>query len=143
MRLAGPKILRCLGTLAVFLAGVAVLHAQPEAPIEPDEDLIRAPRLEESPRSARLTPQENGDERVLEEVIVINESEWRLPDLGSEWRRQQAELGPQGRIHVSFFPLFDPESADPFATIYPGDKEMGRTGFIEIFRVRFGGRSRD
>lgn len=104
-----------------------------------ESDLTLPPRIDEGPRSTALAapPAERSDS--LDEIIVVGGSEWRLPDLGSEWRaRAAAEQGAQ-RIDVSFVPLYDPErdpiDYDPFRI----NREIQRVGFIELFRVEFGG----
>ena len=106
-----------------------------------EEDLTLPPRLDDSPGSARLAaPARPRDER-LEEVIVVSESEWRLPDLGSTWRANEAAEPATGRIDAAFLPLYDPEretaNFDPFGI----NRELSRVGFVELFRVQFGGRS--
>jgi hypothetical protein len=95
-----------------------------------------------SRNGARIADQPEDRVLPLEEVIVVNESEWRLPDLGSEWRRAHEEEST-GRIEVSFVPLYDPENADPVPDIFERNSELHRLEMIQIFRVRFGGRSRD
>lgn len=112
----------------------------------PDPELVRPPRFdagnaERGPGQARLAPPEPTRTPLLEEVVVVGESEWRLPDLGSRWREAQEEEAPGGRIQVSFFPLYDPENADPNVDLFPRNREMRRVGFIEIFKIRFGRRS--
>jgi hypothetical protein len=126
--------------IAAGLLVAAIAVAQDSEPVT-DTTLIRPPRIEVGPGTPRLAEPE--PERAMEEVIVVSESEWRLPDLGSEWRREQAEERSQDRIEVSFLPLYDPENADPNVDLFPRNREMRRVGFIEIFRVRFGRRSRD
>ena len=76
----------------------------------------------------------------LEEVIVINESEWRLPDLGSEWRREQAEPDSTDRIELSILPIYDPENSDPVVDLFERNSELHRVGMIDLLRVKFGGR---
>lgn len=107
-----------------------------------DEDLTLPPRIiDVAPTQARLaTPDDAGREDAMEEVLVIRENPWRLPDLGSEWRaRHEAEARP-GRITADLLPLFDPEAEQPTRDLFPLNREMQRVGFIEIFRIRFGDR---
>jgi hypothetical protein len=77
---------------------------------------------------------------TLDEIIVVGGTEWRLPDLGSEWRARAAEEEGAQRIDVSFLPLYDPErdpiDYDPFRI----NHEIQRVGFVELFRVEFGSR---
>lgn len=126
-----------LGPAALsLLAGLGLAAAQ-------EPDLTRPPRLLEEPGTARLADQPPDRAPVLEEVIVVNESEWRLPDLGSTWRANREAERPVQRIETSFLPLFDPENQDPYANLFPPSDELRRVGFIELFRVRFGRRARE
>ena len=95
MKTAHASAFSGIAAVLLCLAGDAPVGAQPPGPPEPDQTLIRAPRLTESPGSARLAPPPQDGERVLEEVIVVNESEWRLPDLGSP-RQACRRFGPRG-----------------------------------------------
>jgi len=79
----------------------------------------------------------------IEEVVVINESEWRLPDLGSAWRRDQENQPNTDRMTVSYLPLYDPENDDPVPDIFERNSALHRMGMIEVIRIRFGGRPRD
>jgi hypothetical protein len=125
---------RVLGIAA--LAALAAARAQ-------QEDLTAPPRLDELPGETRLAERPAERREALEEVVVVGESEWRLPDLGSAWRaREEAEQVPQ-RIELAFLPLYDPEDATPDFDPLRVNREVQRVGFIELFRVRFGRRSRD
>jgi hypothetical protein len=93
--------------------------------------------------AARLADSEAERPVPMEEVIVVNESEWRLPDLGSEWRRAQADGLEQGRIELAFLPLYDPENSDPTADLFERNSELHRLDMIEVIRFRFGGRPQD
>jgi len=106
------------------------------------DELTLPPRLEPGPGEARLEPPDPEKAPALEEIVVIGGSQWRLPDLGSSWRAEHEEEADHGRINVSFLPLYDPENADPNVDLFPRDREMRRVGFIEVFKIRFGGRSR-
>ena len=94
--------------------------------------------------AARLAAPDPERAVPIEEVIVISEIEWRLPDLGSEWRRAQEEAD-QGndRIELAFFPLYDPENADPNVDLFERNSGLHQQEMIEVIRFRFGGRSRD
>lgn len=97
-----------------------------------------------SRNGARLADQPEDREQPLEVVILVGEPEWRLPDLGSDWRRtQEEEERGTDRIELSFVPLYDPENRDPIPDIFERNSELHRLQMIEIIRVRFGGRSRD
>jgi hypothetical protein len=110
----------------------AAAHAQ-------EGDLTLPPRIDDSPRSTALAPPPEDRADVLEEIIVVGGTEWRLPDLGSDWRARAAAEQQAQRIDVSFLPLYDPErdpiDYDPFRI----NPEVQRVGFIELFRVEFGG----
>jgi hypothetical protein len=63
--------------------------------------------------------------------------------LGSSLRAQREAERDEARISVDFLPLYDPEAAragldDPLFR----NREMERVGFIELFRIRFGKRSK-
>jgi hypothetical protein len=123
-----------LGAIAFFAAAVGVAQ----------EDLTSPPRILDTPRpaEARLAagPGTSTDEQTIEEIIVTgDDNPWRLPDLGSEWRAREAERRPQERIRAEVFPLWNPEVPQPARDLFPVINEM-RVGFIEVFRVRFGGR---
>lgn len=103
-----------------------------------ESDLTLPPRIDESPRSPALASPPEGRSDPLDEIIVIGGTEWRLPDLGSDWRARAAREQRAQRINVSFLPLYDPErdpiDYDPFRI----NREIQRVGFIELFRVEFG-----
>jgi hypothetical protein len=105
-----------------------------------ESDLTLPPRIDESARSTALAAAPAGRSDSLEEIIVVAGTEWRLPDLGSEWRARAAAAKEPQRIDVSFLPLYDPErdpiDYDPFRI----NREIQRVGFIELFRVEFGDR---
>jgi hypothetical protein len=105
-----------------------------------ERDLTLPPRIDEGSRSTALAPPSVDRSDSLEEIIVVGGTEWRLPDLGSEWRARAAAEQHAQRIDVSFLPLYDPErdplDYDPFRI----NREIQRVGFIELFRVEFGGK---
>jgi hypothetical protein len=104
-----------------------------------ESDLTLPPRIDEGPRSTALAPPPEGRSDALDEIVVVGGTEWRLPDLGSDWRARAAAEQQAQRIDVSFLPLYDPErdpiDYDPFRI----NPEVRRVGFIELFRVEFGG----
>ena len=124
--------------LAGPLLGQAVLaQTQSTAP----------PRFKEPerPGEARFEPPPRADEETMEEVIVsADKDEWRLPDLGSEWRieREEQEKAEKGRIEVTFLPLYDPETAPRNPDLFQLNKEEERVGTIELFRFKFGRKPR-
>jgi hypothetical protein len=65
-----------------------------------------------------------------------------LPDLGSEWRARQEDERATGRIEVSLLPIYDPEGLQPDFDPLRINREAQQVGFLELFRVRFGRRSR-
>lgn len=109
-----------------------------------DEDLTLPPKITGTPLEARFEPPPAERRQTIDEVVVVGENPWRLPDLGSSWRLREADKIEPARIEASFFPLYDPENPVSFyaaddSTITP---EIRRVGFIELFKVRFGGRDR-
>jgi hypothetical protein len=143
--IAGASLAARLAVLGGAATALAGAYAQPPdltlpPRIEPARDpaAIRAP--DDAPGDARLADRRDDGAELLEEVIVVSRSQWRLPDLGSEWRETEAaETEPQ-RIDVAFLPLFDPENRDPYENLFPRHGEIERVGFIELFKVRFGAR---
>jgi anti-sigma factor ChrR (cupin superfamily) len=96
-----------------------------------------------SPPRARIAAPDPARPMLMEEVIVFDESEWRLPDLGSEWRQAQADETGNDRIELSFLPLYDPENDDPATDLFERNSELHRLRMIEVIRFRFGGRPQD
>jgi hypothetical protein len=97
----------------------------------------------ERPAAANFEPAPRADEDQMEEIIVTaEEEEWRLPDLGSEWRieREEQEKAEQGRFQADFLPLYDPETAPRNPDLFQLNKEEERVGRIELFRFKFGGK---
>ena len=97
----------------------------------------------ERPGAARFEPARRADNDTMEEVIVrAEEDEWRLPDLGSEWRieREEREKAEQGRLQADFLPYYDPELAPRNPDLFQLNKEEERVGKIELFRFKFGGK---
>lgn len=149
--MAGPlKLIRdgliAPGRAATWAACLLPLLAiaQNDVPQPADTALVLPPSVGDGPGAPRLAEPEPDRAATMEEVVVIGESEWRLPDLGSEWRQRQDDLRPgTDRIEVSFLPLYDPENADPTVDLFQRNSELHRVGFIELFRLRFGGDSRD
>jgi hypothetical protein len=138
-RVAGPAV---IGRRPAWILVSAGLCLPTLAGFAQREDLTLPPRLEE-PGHARLAEGRDGARDGLEEIIVVRESEWRLPDLGSSWRANQEAERPPQRIQVAILPLYDPEreavNFDPLRI----NLEAQRVGFIELFRIRFGRRSAD
>ena len=100
---------------------------------------IRAPR---PPSAARLAPLPEERAGGVEEIVIVGQG-WRLPDLGSEWRERQAEAARSGRFSATALPLYDPGRPPLREEGFLASREQRRHGYIEIFRLRFGRRSRD
>lgn len=98
----------------------------------------------EPPFAAQLAQSRTDRPDEIEEVVVVGRS-WRLPDLGSSLRAQREAEGDQGRISVTFLPLYEPASDLEVleSSLFFGNREMEAVGFIDLFRVQFGRRSKD
>jgi hypothetical protein len=111
-------------------------------PLAAQEDLALPPRVEDAPGAARLAAEPPDRREPLEEIVVVSEQRWRLPDLGSEWRAEHAaEADSTARIEATFMPLYDPENDAPTYDVFNVNRAIRQVGFIELFRVRFGQRS--
>lgn len=115
--------------------------AATELPPAPGDELTLPPEIEGSPGEVRLEPAPGDREDVLEAVVTGGQSSWRLPDLGSSFRREEEERDPNQRFHVNFLPLYDPENQDPTENLFPSIEDLRRVGFIEVIRINFGKRS--
>jgi hypothetical protein len=79
-----------------------------------------------------------------DEIVVIGSAEWRLPDLGSAWRAERDAEERAARLRRSVLPLYDPDKPPPaWFDTFLLNREAQRIGYIELFRVRIGGRSDD
>ncbi len=86
----------------------------------------------------RATAEVGGDQAdVIEEIVVIGKKKWQLPNLGASLDTDPVVQKP-GRIDWQFLHKYDPEQAYPYFDQIQLDEEIRRTGFIELFRVRFG-----
>jgi hypothetical protein len=94
------------------------------------------------PSAARLAPLPEERTDDLEEIVIVGQG-WRLPDLGSEWRERQAEIARSGRFSATALPLYDPGRPAVRDAGFLASREQRRHGYIELFRLRFGRRSRD
>jgi hypothetical protein len=122
-------------------------RAEPEtaagaAPAAPSPGLTPPPVLgsPRPPNAATLAPLPEDRADKPEEIIVIGKG-WRLPDLGSEWRKKQEEAEDTGRFHVTFMPLYDPNRPPQRSDPLLAPAEWQRHGYIELFRMRFGKRT--
>jgi hypothetical protein len=92
------------------------------------------------PNAATLAPLPEDRADKPDEIIVIGQG-WRLPDLGSAWRKKQEEAEDSGRFHVTFMPLYDPNRPPQRSEPLLAPAEWQRHGYIELFRMRFGKRA--
>jgi hypothetical protein len=93
------------------------------------------------PNAARLAPLPEERQDTPDEIIVIGQG-WRLPDLGSEWRKRQQEAAKDvGRFSATALPLYDPAEPPLHGEVF-SSPEQRRHGYIELFRLRFGRRQR-
>jgi hypothetical protein len=136
-----PRILDAPGA-------TAPTPAAPAAPVAPaDETPSERPAssvlgiVQRPPNAARLAPLPDERNDAPEEIIVIGQG-WRLPDLGSEWRARQKEAASSGRFSATALPLYDPAEPPQHSEAFMS-REQRRHGYIELFRLRFGRRSRD
>jgi hypothetical protein len=91
------------------------------------------------PSATRLAPLPEERNTAPDEIIVIGQG-WRLPDLGSRWREKQLEAAGSGRFHATALPLYDPAEPPLRNEGFSQNPEAKRHGYIELFRLRFGGR---
>lgn len=119
-----------------------------DKPLDPAKltaaQLVAAAAPARPPNAAMLAPPTSGrgDTAPIDEIVVIGTSS-HLPDLGSRWRARQqaAEEDAKGNAHLTILPLYDPEHPNTFdSQLAP--PEMQRQGYIDIFRVRFGHRTK-
>ena len=117
-----------------FGAGALLLLAQTtwsqEAPPPPQI-------LDDEPGEAILAELPEDREEVLEELVVVGEERWRLPDLGATWRLEN-ETPEESRLTVRFLPLYDPELEGRLSDVFVINKQQERLGYLEFFRIRFG-----
>jgi len=88
-----------------------------------------------------LLPEDRSDKPDKPDEIIVTAQGWRLPDLGSEWRRKQEEAEDTGRFHVTYMPLYDPSRPPQRDEMLLAPAEWRRHGYIELFRMRFGKRT--
>lgn len=137
-----PRAPRIIG---VPPAAATTEPAPPPAATPPEPLLqipaVTLPETRRPPNAALLAPLPEERNGEPEEIIVIGQG-WRLPDLGSEWRERQKEAAREGRFSATVLPLYDPAEPPPHTEAFMS-REQRRHGYIELFRLRFGRRSRD
>ncbi|HEY8519010.1 MAG TPA: hypothetical protein VIN61_02930 [Gammaproteobacteria bacterium] len=141
---SGSGLARLAACAALTAGAAGAVGAQPPL----SDDVPPPPRIGDSPEPIP-PPARPGESRLaslpeeVEEIVVIGEeSQWRLPDLGSSFRQRQEEERRQGRIAAEFLPLYDPEQPPLTSGLLRIDREAERVGFIQLFRIRFGRRNR-
>ncbi|HEX5418683.1 MAG TPA: hypothetical protein VFY39_01655 [Gammaproteobacteria bacterium] len=98
-----------------------------------------------APFQARLAPPTPGRDDDLDEIIVVGRNDGsHLPDLGGKLRAErEAQLG-QGRIEFTLLPLYEGTSLTEERNVSLfGNRPMQRVGYINVFRFRFGARSKE
>jgi len=89
------------------------------------------------PNAATLAPLPEDRPTKPDEIIVIGQG-WRLPDLGSDWRKKQEDAEDNNPSHVTFMPLYDPDRPPQRSEPLAAPAEWQRHGYIELFRMWFG-----
>ena len=134
-----PRAPRIIGTPAPAPTPAPATSTEP-LPDAASVPLVRLARR--PPNAARLAPLPEQRDDEPEEIVVIGQG-WRLPDLGSEWRARQADIARSGRFSATALPLYDPGRPALHEESFLASREQRRHGYIELFRLRFGRRSRD
>jgi hypothetical protein len=119
-----------LGLVLLPLAGAlgSWVSAQPPAPAPP--------RVEDpQPGGAALAHLPDATHEGIEEVVVVGQRGYGLPDLGSSFRPPPT---PPGRFEFKFLPLYDPERPERTTDLFAYTPENQRIHYIELFRVQFG-----
>lgn len=75
---------------------------------------------------------------VIEEIVVVGAKKNRRSKLGRGQSVDPEIKGPS-RLDWQFFPVYDPEGAPLHFSHYQIGDQIQRAGFIEVFRIRFGG----
>ena len=109
-----------------------------------DNELALPPEIADSePGEVSFEAPPEDREDMLEAVVTSGQTDWRLPDLGSTMREEQAARDPNERIDVSFLYLYDPDNQDPTEELFPDDSNPRTVGFIRVFELRFGTRNEE
>lgn len=132
---------RVTGIVLLLLAAACQTLAQEGDAQAPAEDLTLPPVIAENPGNARLEPAHEEREDEIEVVVAGGQSDWRLPDLGTSLRREEEpELDQRMEFRVA--PLYDPEKQVEMLEPVPVVDVLRDVGFLRIFEVGFGRRSR-
>ncbi|HUQ51667.1 MAG TPA: hypothetical protein VM692_05565 [Gammaproteobacteria bacterium] len=134
-----PRIIPAPGAPAPATPTPAPATTTREPPLQLPE--VTLPEGRRPPNAASLAPLPDERKGEPEEIIVIGQG-WRLPDLGSEWRAKQKEAQREGGFSATALPLYDPAEPPLHSEAFTS-REQRRHGYIELFRLRFGRRSRD
>jgi hypothetical protein len=127
----------------ISIAFLSSAFAQEETPA--GDELTLPPRIDPAaaPGEARLEPAPDEREDMLEAVVTRGQTDFRLPDLGTSFRKEKEEYDPTERIDVQFLYLFDPENQDPAEEAFPSLEERLGVGMIKVFRITLGNPDKD
>jgi len=128
-----------MARITLLLPATWLIASLAAAQDEPEE-LTLPPEITEGPGEVRFEAPAEEREGALEAVVTRGQSDWRLPDLGSEMRREQDERDPTERIDATFLYLYDPENQDPTEELFPDDSNPRTVGWLQLFELRFGKR---
>jgi len=133
---------RLIGIVALLMAVAGQTLAQDDAAPAPAEDLTLPPTIEQSPGDVRFepAPRDDGEEGIDVEVTG-GQTDWRLPDLGTTLREEEERELDQ-RMEFVLAPYYDPEKQVEMLEPVPVVDVMRDLGFLRIFEVGFGRRSR-
>jgi hypothetical protein len=133
---------RLIGIVALLTCFAGPAVAQDEARPAPAEDLTLPPVIAESPGDARLEPvPEDREPEGIDVTVTGGQTDWRLPDLGTSLREEEPRELDQ-RMEFVLAPYYDPEKQVEMLEPVPVVDVMRDLGFLRIFEVGFGQRSR-
>jgi hypothetical protein len=135
-------VARLTGIVALLASIAAQALAQDEAPPAQPEDLTLPPVITEAPGDVRLEPPpEDREGEGIDVLVTGGETDWRLPDLGTTLREEEERPLDQ-RMEFVLAPYYDPEKQVEMLEPVPVVDVMRDLGFLRIFEVGFGRRSR-
>ena len=133
---------RLTGIVALLAAVGGQALAQNDAPAPQPEDLTLPPVIAEAPGDVRLEPPpEHREGEGIDVLVTGGETDWRLPDLGTTLREEEERELDQ-RMEFVLAPYYDPEKQVEMLEPVPVVDVMRDLGFLRIFEVDFGRRSR-